>query len=85
MSDHQDCIAAAVVEGRVKVNIQWLLYCLVHNLEKLAHKSKTYGRKRPLPSLLQAYRRLPDSRRSLFGTFRAKISHFCSSSLLYVA
>jgi IS5 family transposase len=23
--------------GKVKVNIQWLLYCLVHNLEKIAH------------------------------------------------
>ncbi len=27
--------------GQVKVNIQWLLYCLVHNLEKIAH----YGKK----------------------------------------
>jgi transposase len=23
--------------GKVKVNVQWLLYCLVHNLEKIAH------------------------------------------------
>jgi transposase len=23
--------------GKVKVNIQWLLYCLVHNIEKIAH------------------------------------------------
>jgi Transposase DDE domain len=28
--------------GQVKVNIQWLLYCLVHNLEKLAHCAKSY-------------------------------------------
>jgi transposase len=39
--------------GKVKVNIQWLLYCLVHNLEKLAHRSKTYGRKKPLSALLR--------------------------------
>ena len=26
--------------GQVKVNIQWLLYCLVHNLEKIAHCGK---------------------------------------------
>ncbi len=24
------------LRGRVKVNLQWQLYCLVHNLEKLA-------------------------------------------------
>jgi hypothetical protein len=23
--------------GQVKVNIQWLLFCLVHNLERIAH------------------------------------------------
>ena len=23
--------------GKVKVNVQWLLYCLVHNIEKIAH------------------------------------------------
>ena len=28
--------------GRVKVNIQWLLYCLVHNLEKIAHRGPSY-------------------------------------------
>ena len=25
------------LRGRTKVNGQWLLYCLVHNIEKLAH------------------------------------------------
>lgn len=37
--------------GRVKVNIQWLLYCLVHNLEKIAHYGASYrpkGRPKPL-------------------------------------
>ena len=27
------------VRGRVKVNIQWLLYCMIHNIEKI----KNYG------------------------------------------
>jgi len=25
------------LRGRAKVNGQWTLYCLVHNIEKLAH------------------------------------------------
>jgi IS5 family transposase len=32
--------------GRAKVGVQWQLYCLVHNLEKLAHLSCQYGPKR---------------------------------------
>lgn len=37
--------------GKVKVNTQWLLYCLVHNIEKLAHRAKSYRLKgsRTLP------------------------------------
>jgi len=31
--------------GQAKVSVQWLLYCLVHNLEKLAHLSGQYGPK----------------------------------------
>jgi len=23
--------------SKVKVNVQWMLYCLVHNIEKMAH------------------------------------------------
>ena len=30
--------------GRAKVNVQWLLYCLVHNLEKIAHFSRRFGK-----------------------------------------
>jgi hypothetical protein len=33
--------------GQVKVNIQWLLYCLVHNLEKLAHRGKRFRPRKP--------------------------------------
>lgn len=25
------------LRGKAKVNIQWLLYCLVHNIEKIQH------------------------------------------------
>ncbi len=69
--------------GQVKVNIQWLLYCLVHNLEKLAHRSKTYGPKKPLCALFRASHRLGYLRQSLSETFRPKIRHFCSPSLLF--
>jgi transposase len=31
--------------GKAKVNIQWLLYCLVHNIEKIAHYGKSYSPK----------------------------------------
>jgi hypothetical protein len=25
------------LKGKIKVNIQWLLYCMVHNIEKIAN------------------------------------------------
>lgn len=25
------------LRGKIKVNIQWLLYCIVHNMEKIAN------------------------------------------------
>jgi len=31
------------LRGRVKVNIQWMLYCLVHNIEKIAKYGKGYA------------------------------------------
>jgi hypothetical protein len=31
------------LRGRVKVNIQWMLYCLVHNIEKIAHFGRSYA------------------------------------------
>jgi transposase len=31
------------LRGHVKVNIQWMLYCLVHNIEKIANFGKTYS------------------------------------------
>lgn len=31
------------LRGRIKVNIQWLLYCLVHNIEKIANYGKSYA------------------------------------------
>jgi hypothetical protein len=41
--------------GLAKVSVQWLLYCLVHNIEKLAHLSRKYapkGRRRALRRFL---------------------------------
>jgi transposase len=31
------------LRGRIKVNIQWLLYCLVHNIEKIVNFGKSYA------------------------------------------
>jgi transposase len=42
--------------GKEKVSVQWLLYCLVHNFEKIAHFSRKYGpkgAKRALHTLLK--------------------------------
>ena len=30
------------LRGQAKVNIQWLLFCLVHNLEKIANFGRSY-------------------------------------------
>ena len=31
------------LRGKVKVNIQWLLYCMVHNIEKIMKCSPAYA------------------------------------------
>ena len=31
------------LRGRIKVNIQWMLYCLVHNIEKVLHFGVSYA------------------------------------------
>jgi transposase len=31
------------LRGRIKVNIQWMLYCVVHNIEKVLHFGATYA------------------------------------------
>ncbi|MFH1236495.1 MAG: IS1182 family transposase [Parcubacteria group bacterium] len=31
------------LRGRIKVNIQWILYCLVHNIEKVVNYGKSYA------------------------------------------
>jgi hypothetical protein len=31
------------LRGRIKVNIQWMLYCLVHNIEKIVNFGKNYA------------------------------------------
>ena len=34
---HNKRLARFTLRGRTKVDAQWKLYCLVHNIEKLAH------------------------------------------------
>ena len=34
---HQKKLDRFTLRGKTKVNIQWLLYCMVHNMEKIAH------------------------------------------------
>jgi hypothetical protein len=31
------------LRSRIKVNIQWILYCLVHNIEKIMNFGKSYA------------------------------------------
>jgi len=31
------------LRGKIKVTIQWLLYCIVHNIEKIAHFGAGYA------------------------------------------
>jgi hypothetical protein len=31
------------LRGKIKVNIQWMLYCLVHKIEKIINFGKTYA------------------------------------------
>jgi transposase/IS5 family transposase len=33
----QKCLDRFTLRGKIKVNIQWLLYCMVHNIEKIAN------------------------------------------------
>lgn len=69
--------------GQVKVNLQWLLYCLVHNLEKLAHRSKTYGRKKPLCALFRHSYQLSQHLPSLKVHFSRPLTYFCSFELAF--
>jgi transposase len=36
-------LARFTLRGRIKVNIQWMLYCMIHNIEKILHFGKTYA------------------------------------------
>jgi len=31
------------LRGRIKVNTQWMLYCLVHNIKKVLHFGMSYA------------------------------------------
>ena len=34
---HMKRLNRFTLRGKIKVNIQWVLYCMVHNLEKIAN------------------------------------------------
>jgi hypothetical protein len=65
--------------GRVKVNIQWLLYCLVHNIEKIAHYGKSYRTGKPSPKLPRWFCRLWHTSRRLDSLFRTFTSLFLAA------
>jgi hypothetical protein len=53
-----------------KVGVQWLLYCLVHNIEKVARLSRKYGKHRletALPRLARPLIGLAKTLVRLFG------------------
>ena len=55
--------------GLAKVSVQWLLYCRVHNLEKLAHLSRKYapkGGRRGFQRFLSRFLRVLACRSRLF-------------------
>jgi hypothetical protein len=56
--------------GKGKVNVQWMLYCLVHNLEKIARYGRRYGSSRALQRL---YSRLIAYKRALRAFLSARI------------
>ena len=31
------------MRGKIKVNIQWVLYCMIHNIEKIVNYGGKYG------------------------------------------
>jgi len=33
----------STLRGKTKVNMQWTLYCLAHNVEKIIHFGKSYA------------------------------------------
>ena len=40
---HNKKLNRFTLRGQTKVNTQWLLFCLVHNIEKLAHNGYRTG------------------------------------------
>ena len=63
--------------GVKKVSVQWRLYCLVHNIEKIAHFGKKYGPKPLPPPLSSLVRALP----ALLGTLHRLANVFCGKNL----
>ena len=60
--------------GQAKVSVQWSLYCLVHNLEKLAHLSRQYGPQGPRGGRWRLLRQL----RSLLVWLSRLLTRLCA-------
>ena len=44
---HNKGLSRFTYRTRKKVTTQWRLYCLVHNVEKLVRRSRSFGRPKP--------------------------------------
>ena len=61
--------------GLGKVSVQWQLYCLVHNLEKIAHYGKKYGGRDPKRPSTKPLGRLTRPKRAFRRRLRARTAH----------
>ncbi len=60
--------------GRRKVQVQWLLYCLVHNVEKIAHFGRCFRRRWRLLRALDSLRKHSHAIYTLTSSFLAYFS-----------
>jgi hypothetical protein len=61
--------------GNTKANVQWLLYCLVHNLEKIAHFGASFRKKW---RLFRALQRLMSFLHALYNFICTLLTYFSS-------
>lgn len=69
--------------GKAKVGVQWLLYCLVHNIEKLAHLSRQYGPGRRKTALARLISRLERALAWLYDPLSDFFEGLCRSRLFF--
>ena len=66
--------------GLAKVSVQWLLYCLVHNLEKIAHLSGKYGPKKLKTAFVRLLSRLGSALERRVRPLGGLMAPSCSST-----